>query len=102
MVAQESMTDATIQAIVAGCVTLGLAWIAGRKLNAIAKTGEATHSLVNSNFGIQLKLTSVVSRRLADLTNAPADIEAADLAKRAYDAHMAQQAIVDAKEGKVA
>lgn len=65
------------------------------KLEEIKKTGIDTHTLVNSNMGIQLQLTSAALKRISDITNAPADIEAYSKAKRLFDDHMAKQAIVD-------
>lgn len=67
------------------------------KLNDIAKTGEKTHTLVNSNMGVQLRLNAVLSRRLADMTKEPADIDAANLAEQLLSAHEGKQSIVDTK-----
>lgn len=79
-------------------VTIALAWIAGRKLNAIAKTGEQVHTLVNSNMGTQLKLNAISLRRLATITNDPVDVDAAMLAEKLLKEHDAKQAAVDAKK----
>lgn len=70
------------------------------KLDEMSKVGTATHALVNSNMGTALKLNSVVSRRLADLTKDTADITAADLADKLLAEHVAKQAMVDAKDAK--
>ncbi len=51
------------------------------RLEAMNKTVEATHQLVNSGALIQLRLTAVLSRRLAELTKAPEDALAADRAE---------------------
>lgn len=67
------------------------------KLEAIAKVSEATHTLVNSNMGAQLKLTAVATRRLAALTNDQADLDAADLADKLLAEHEAKQAVVDSQ-----
>ena len=54
------------------------------------------HTLVNSNMGTQLKLNSVLARRLADLPGATeADRTAATDAERMYNDHVAKQAVVD-------
>lgn len=66
-----------------------------RKMGDMAEVAKATHTLVNSNMGTQLKLNSVVSRRLAKLTNDATDIQAANLADELYDAHVAKQNVVD-------
>jgi hypothetical protein len=70
-----------------------------RQLAVIAETGEKTHTLVNSNMGVQLKLNKVVTRRVADLTkgtsSAADDEAAAVLAAAMYDEHVAKQAQVD-------
>lgn len=91
------LTDSTIQAAIAGVVTIALAWLASRKLNAIAKTGEQVHTLVNSNMGTQLKLNAISLRRLATITSDPVDVDAAMLAEKLLKEHDAKQAAVDAK-----
>jgi hypothetical protein len=68
------------------------------KLQSIAATGEKTHTLVNSNMGVQLKLNAVLSRRLADMTKAPLDISVADQAERLLREHEGKQASVDAQQ----
>jgi hypothetical protein len=54
-----------------------------------------THTLVNSNMGIQLRLNSVALRRIASLTGLPDDAAAASLAESAYAEHLKKQALVD-------
>ena len=54
-----------------------------------------THTLVNSNMGVQLKITALTSARVAQLTGHPDDIAAAEIAKFAYDEHVKKQAMVD-------
>lgn len=84
-----------------GFVALGLAAISvvgvavGRKLNVIQKTGEATHTLVNSQHGDTLQLNAVVSRRLSAITKLPEDEQAALLAEKLLREHNAKQTIVD-------
>lgn len=72
------------------------------KLDSIAKTGEDTHTLVNANMGAALNVNRISTRRLADITNNQADIEAADKAEELYLAHERKQATVDAAAGKKA
>jgi len=72
------------------------------KLGKIAETGEKVHTLVNSNMGVQLKLTLVALERVAALTNDPEDIKAAEQAKQLLYAHENKQATVDKKEDRAA
>jgi hypothetical protein len=65
---------------------------------ATQKQGEAIHTLVNSNMGVQLRIASVALDRVAELTNHPEDIAAASLAKKQLQEHEAKQATVD-KQG---
>jgi hypothetical protein len=120
--------DVVWQGVIAGAVTIVLAWIGHRakaaadqaavkaeevkvdlkasdaetskKLNEMAEVGEATHTLVNANMGVQLLLNATVTRRLADITKDPVDAEAAGLAQKLYDEHQAKQATVDAHARK--
>ena len=64
-------------------------------LKEIKKTGVDTHTLVNSNMGVQLRLNAAVTGRLAEITKDPEDIKAANLARLMYEEHVAKQAIVD-------
>jgi hypothetical protein len=66
------------------------------QLSKIEATGEKTHTLVNSNMGVQLKLNAVSTRRLAELTKNAVDAAAADLAEKTLKEHEGKQAIVDA------
>lgn len=96
-----AISDAIGTAIVSGVVTLGLAVLGGLikwKLDGIQKTGEDVHILSNSNFGVQLQLNAVVSRRLSAFTKDPADLAAAMLAEKLYNEHMAKQAVVDSTQ----
>ncbi|HEV3021856.1 MAG TPA: hypothetical protein VGX76_05295 [Pirellulales bacterium] len=61
-----------------------------------ATVAEAVHVLVNSNMGVQLKLCAVALRRVADLTNHPADDVTAKLAEAKLVDHESKQAAVDA------
>jgi len=72
------------------------------KLIKIEETGEKVHTLVNSNMGVQLTLTSVALERVASLTNDPQDIKAAEQAKQLLYAHEKKQATVDKKEDRTA
>jgi len=61
----------------------------------LEKVTNDTHTLVNSNMGVQLKITALTSARVAQLTGHPDDIAAAEIAKLAYDEHAKKQAMVD-------
>jgi len=69
------------------------------KLNDIAKTGQAVHVLVNSSMSTQLRVSKVALQRVAELTNNPADIEAALLAEHLFEEHERKQRIVDNAPG---
>jgi hypothetical protein len=62
----------------------------------LQKVTNDTHTLVNSNMGVQLKLNASVTRRLAVMTGNADDIAVADLAQSMYDEHVKKQAVVDA------
>jgi hypothetical protein len=51
----------------------------------------ATHMLVNSASLVQLRLNSLMAKRIADLTGEPGDTQAAVLAENLYERHKAQQ-----------
>jgi hypothetical protein len=89
--------------LIAGTQILTSWWSAktrDAKLNAIAATGEKTHTLVNSAMGAQLKMHAAVTRRLAILTKDSADVEAANQAEQLLKEHEGKQAKVDAKESE--
>lgn len=89
-----AMSDLVWQAIIAGIVTLALAWM-NLRLGKIAKTAESVHTLVNSAMGSQLKLNAVATQRLAILTGSPVDVEAANVAEKALKSHESKQATED-------
>lgn len=61
----------------------------------VKQTTNATHTLVNSASLVQLRLYAVAARRIATLTNDPADIEAAELAEKLAQEHQEKQDKVD-------
>ncbi len=102
------MTDVVWNGMIAGIVTLGLAWIQYRnsqaqavasmaaakmaaKLNVIEKTGDVTHKLVNNAMAVQLKLNASVTKRLAIMTRDPEDEAVADQSEKMLREHLAQQ-----------
>ena len=56
------------------------------------------HILVNSRMGSQLKLTMILAKRLASITNLPEDKSLAQESERLYEEHEIKQSIVDQKE----
>jgi len=64
----------------------------------LAERVEKVHSLVNSAYSVQLKLTASTSRRLAAFTKLPEDEVAATLAEDAYTDNLASQKKAAAKE----
>jgi hypothetical protein len=93
--AQAAAAAAAALAKKSAVVTAPASALSERKLDGLAVVTDKTHTLVNSNMGVQLKLNALVSRRLADLTRDPADITAAELAERLYHEHQGKQAVVD-------
>lgn len=73
-----------------------------RKLDRMEKVGVATHTLVNSNMGAQLKISAVALRRVANLMRGQPghedDESAAVLAEKNLSDHVNKQAIVDGHE----
>lgn len=61
------------------------------RLDSLAVVAHATHGLVNGQMGIQLKISSIALRRVADLTGHADDCKAADLAERSFREHEAKQ-----------
>jgi len=61
---------------------------ADAKIASVQETGEAIHSLVNSRMSAQLLLSRAQAKRIAELTNEPADIEASIQADELYRDHL--------------
>jgi hypothetical protein len=68
-----------------------------KALEDIAKVGHDTHTLVNNNMAVQLRLNKAVTERLAGLTKDPDDRAAADLAATVFAEHEAKQRQVDSE-----
>ena len=68
-----------------------------KKVNEAKEVNDATHTLVNSNMGIQLKIAMGLADRIAKLTNTKEDIADSLDTKRIYDEHMKKQAVVDSR-----
>lgn len=67
------------------------------KLQNIANVVDATHTLSNSKMGNALRINKIVTKRLAELSKDPADMEIAKEAELQYNEHQKQQAKVDKK-----
>lgn len=65
------------------------------QLGGIAATTRATHKLVNGASGVQLRLYALAVRRIAELTQDPADAKVADEADQMYHDHLEAQKVVD-------
>ncbi len=65
------------------------------KLDETLTTLGIVHGLVNSSMSAQLRISAVALRRVADLTNHPDDVAAAELAERLYQEQEAKQRGVD-------
>jgi len=93
------MSDAVQVAIITGVsvavpqIVVGiLIYLKGRKRI------EDIHTLVNSNMGVQLRISAGALRRIADLTKDPADVRIADEAERLAMDHESKQHTVDVKQ----
>lgn len=88
------MSDMVWQALIAGVVTIVLAWMkhdTDKKLQGI-------HTLVNSRMGVQMRISAAALRSLSALSKKQGDAENADAAERLLGEHNVQQAIADAEE----
>ena len=61
------------------------------KLEAIVKTGDITHRLVNSQMETQLRMVAELSRSKANNTKDKADLRAAEIAEKALAEHIKGQ-----------
>lgn len=64
----------------------------------LAKVAKDTHTLVNSNMAVQLKLNAAMAKRLSLITKTPEDAQAAQYAELMYQEHVKKQAIVDGEK----
>lgn len=67
------------------------------RLKSIARIAQDTHTLVNSNMGVQLEAVARGLREIARLRGLPGDDEAASAAEAAYQDHERKQDMVDAE-----
>jgi len=58
-----------------------------KELEVNTQVSKATHTLVDGNMGVQLKLNAVLAQRLADVTGLPSDAELAATTSKASDAY---------------
>lgn len=85
-----------LTAILAGLIAIVTLKI-NKKVDEAKIVNDETHILVNSNMGIQLKISMGLANRLAKITKTPEDIADALETKRIYEDHMKKQAIVDSQ-----
>ena len=107
---------AAIGLVITQVLTLTLQYLAGRKVDAVrddlalntevteinsgkvsalTEVSHQTHTLVNSNMGVQLALNAVLAQRIAVITKDPEDVKAAELAERYLKEHLEKQRIAD-------
>jgi len=83
--------------------TGGIAYLGlkiNKKVDSAKKVNDATHTLVNSNMGVQLKIAMGLAARVAELTGHKDDYADAVQTKKLYDDHMKKQALVDLEKNK--
>lgn len=93
------LSDPVAIALIAGSVTVCTAAVTAllsyriailsKKADVAAAIGTATHTLVNGNTSGQLRLTAMLARRVAILSQDKSDFEAADLADDLLKEHLA-------------
>ena len=67
------------------------------KLDKLAINSDKIHTLVNSNMGVQLRISASALRRVAEYSKDPQDIRIAEEAERLATDHESKQHKVDAK-----
>jgi len=66
-----------------------------KRQGAALEINKATHTLVNNNMAVQLKINSMLTEKIAVLTGDKHDLLTAMESKRALAEHEVKQAIVD-------
>ena len=94
-----AISDNLWQGIIAGLVAM-FGGIVTILLALIKSTGEKVHTLVNSQMGAQLLLVKNLSeeRMVSDPT--PVNIEAARIARLAWEDHQRKQSILDGRKSQ--
>lgn len=69
-------------------------------LESLGRVTTDTHTLVNSNMGIQLEAVARALREIANMRGGPGDEAAAEQAEQAYQDHESKQGIVDARDAR--
>ena len=69
------------------------------KLDNLTVQTDKVHTLVNSNMGVQLRISAGALRRVAEYSKDPADIRIAEEAERLARDHETKQNKVDVKAG---
>lgn len=94
---KDTVKVASAHAVTAAAQVHSVAAKTDKKLDEISKTATDTHTLVNSNMAVQLKLHAVTARRLSEITKDPVDIKAAELAEQLVSEHETKQDLVDTR-----
>ena len=92
-----AISDNLWQGVIAGLVAM-FGGIVTILLALIKSTGEKVHTLVNSQMGAQLLLVRNLSEDKAISDPTPVNIEAARIARTAYEDHQRKQSIVDGRK----
>lgn len=82
-----AISDPVALGIVTLIGTMFTAWMSYKN----AKMSQTNHALLNSRWGIQLKLTSVLARQVATDHPTKANIDAAELAEQLSKEHDAKK-----------
>jgi len=97
LITSKAAAKAATEAVEVAVVTAG---VASQKADSLAEKTEMVHKLVNSGYAVQLKVSSVALRRLAEITKDTDDVSAAELAEKAVAEHAQKQNVVDIAEAK--
>lgn len=113
------VSDVVWQALIAGIVTCVITYfqyrnsnkvedvrttlektttVTDEKLDDIAEVGTETHRIVNSGSVAMLRLYAIAMKRIADNSQDPLDIEAAELAEKEYREREARQKQLDSSQ----
>ena len=69
-------------------------------LNGLLGVTNDTHALVNSSMGVQLRVSWLALKRVAELTGHPDDREAAEASSRMLDEHDKRQLHADLRKAE--
>jgi len=92
-----AVTDDLWKAVITGLISI-FGGIVTILLALIKSTGEKVHTLVNSQMGAQLLLVKNLSEDKMVSDPTPVNIEAARIARAAWEDHQRKQSIVDGRK----